>query len=209
VQEIALVVANSTHDDLGHELHDDPSVRTTGSCGAYDVTAKATLQYDGLTETYTAAYTLLPMWTAPADGGGLESFFSTDNTSSMSGSSSWTISGVSQTTGCTWSGHSTSPVGPGMHQATLKTRDFGKGDPRTTYEFGFATPFHIAQVTKSCPNGHVDTGPHQVGHGFQSEPKPYDPENQSIVGAQTETQSWLTTKREWQLTRKEIGPDAP
>jgi hypothetical protein len=208
VQEMALVVANSTHASRSHVLHDDPVVRTTASCGAYDATSKVTIDRDGLTEVYTAAYSLKPAWTRPADGGGLESFFSTDNTSTA-GNASWSISGVSNSNGCTYAGQSTAPTDPGMLQATLLTRDFGKDDPRTTYEYGFAIPFHVAQVTRTCPSGHSDTSGYQVGHGFQSDPEPYDPEGQGMVGSQTVTHPGVEITREWTLSHKAIDPAPP
>jgi lipoprotein-anchoring transpeptidase ErfK/SrfK len=206
VQELVLVIANSTHTPWTHKLHDDPTVRTTGSCGAYDATSKATIKRDGLTEVYTAAYSLTPLWTRPAEGGGTESFFSTDNTK-VSGNASWSMSGVSRTTGCTWSGQATIPVGPGMMQATLLTRDFGKDDPRSTYAYGFGIAFHVGEVTITCPNGDVTKQPWQLGHGFQSDPKPWDPDGQGIVGSESESHpaQGVEIKREWVLSRKAIA----
>lgn len=71
VQEMALVVANSTHADRSHVLQDDVTVRGTRSCGKYDGTATTTIKWDGLTEVYTTSYTMsFRSWNHAPEGGG-------------------------------------------------------------------------------------------------------------------------------------------
>ena len=62
VQEMALVVANGTHADRSHVLRDDLTARGAPSCGAYEGTSMATIKYDGLTEVYTASFTMKYVW---------------------------------------------------------------------------------------------------------------------------------------------------
>jgi hypothetical protein len=203
VQRMVLVFANGTHADRSHKLTGDANVRGTASCGDYDGTSTTTIKRDGLTETYTAAYTMKFTYQALLPGGGAESFFVTESAQDMH--ASWTISGVSESDGCTYSGSYEWPQGTTGLQARLTMYDYGKGNPETKYEHGFGIPFEITMVHRSCPNGHADDMYHQIGHGFQSQRHPYDPEEQGITGSETQDGGYVVIEHDWSLTRKNIG----
>ncbi|HEX6652108.1 MAG TPA: hypothetical protein VF072_05145 [Thermoleophilaceae bacterium] len=46
----------------------------------------------------------------------------------------------------------------------------------------------------------------QLGLGFMSQPHPWDPADQSIIGSETQDYPGLTIKREWTLSRNGIAP---
>jgi len=204
VQQMALVIANSTHADRTHVLRGDAKVRARPTCGAYDGTATTTIIHQGLTEVYTASYTMKRQWSTTPPGGGLEMFFATGSAHDMH--ATWSISGTSTSDGCTYSGSASWPAGaPGL-EARLLLRDFGKDHPETKYEHGFGVPFKVGTVHRSCPNGHQDDQPWQLGHGFMSQPHPWDPEGQGMTGSETQTTGHVTIEHDWSLSRKEIGP---
>jgi hypothetical protein len=204
VQEIALVIANSTSADRAGVLKGDVNVRGTRSCGAYDATATATIKQDGLTEVYTASYTMKPQWSIPLDGGGTETFFQTESANDMH--ATWSISGVSNSDGCTYSGSMSWPAGDFGLQARLDLHDFGNGDPRTLYDHGFGVPFKVGSAHRSCPNGHSDDLYWQLGHGFASQSHPWDPEGQGMTGSETQDAGGVILEHDWTLSRKQVGP---
>jgi hypothetical protein len=61
-------------------------------------------------------------------------------------------------------------------------------------------------VHKSCPNGHQIDMYWQLGHGFQSQPQPYDPDDQGITGSETQDKGYVVIKHDWSLSRKNVGP---
>jgi hypothetical protein len=203
VQEIALVIANSTHADRTHVLRDDVKVRGTRSCGAYEGTSTITIMQNGLTEVYHATYTLDFQWSRPLDGGGTETYLSTIGAHTAS----WSISGVSTSDGCTYSGQATWPgdsVGP---EAQLYLRDFGKDHPETKYTYGYGVSFQVGSAHRSCPSGYQGDMYWQLGFGFQGQSHPWDPGDQGITGSETTNPGpGLTIKYDWTLSRKEIGP---
>lgn len=205
VQEMALVIANSTSADRTHVLKGAAHVRGTPTCGAYDGTSTTTIERDGLTEVYTASYTMKRQWTTLPPGGGTETLFTTESDNDMH--ASWTISGVSNSDGCTYSGSASWTASDVGSQARLLLRDFGKDHPETTYEHGFGISFKVGTVHRSaCPDGHADDLPWQLGHGFQSQPHPWDPEGQGMTGSETQDLGHVTITHDWSLTRKQIGP---
>jgi hypothetical protein len=42
-------------------------------------------------------------------------------------------------------------------------------------------------------------------HGFQSQPQPYDPDDQGIIGSETQDAGSVVIKHDWSLSRKDIG----
>jgi hypothetical protein len=204
VQELALVVANSTHANRTHVLEGDVNVKGRPGCANWDGTTTTTIKQDGLTEVYLANYTFEPQWTRPLDGGGTESYFMAQGSYDMH--ASWSISGVSETDGCTYSGSTTWPAGVVGLQATLDLRDAGQGNPATTYDFGFGLPFKSMMVQRVCPDGYSGQVYRQLGIGFMSQPHPWDPTDQSIIGSETQDYGGVTIKREWTLKRNAIAP---
>lgn len=109
VQEIALVIANGTSADRTHVLNGGVNVRGSRTCGAWQGTAKATYQYDnGLTEVYTVSYTVKFHHLVTPPGGGTETFFLGLDPELVN--ASWTMSGVSDDDGCTYSGSANWPA---------------------------------------------------------------------------------------------------
>ena len=205
VQEMALVIANSTHANRTHVLHGSVNVKGRRSCGNWDGTTTTTIKRDGLTEVYTANYTFALQWTAPRDGGGTESYFLAQGSYDMH--ASWSLSGVSETDGCTYSGSTSWPAGAVGLQAQLDLRDAGQGNPATTYDFGFGIPFKSMLIQRTnCPDGYSGPVYFQLGLGFMSQPHPWDPTDQSIIGSETQDLGGVTIKREWSLSRNAIGP---
>ncbi len=204
VQEMALVIANSTHADRIHKLNGSVNVKGRPSCSKWDGTTKTTIEQDGLTEVYLANYTFEPQWTRPLDGGGTESYFLAQGSYDMH--ASWSISGVSETDGCTYSGGTSWPAGVVGLQAQLDLRDAGEGNPATTYDFGFGLPFKSMMVQRVCPDGYTGPVYRQLGLGFMSQPHPWDPTDESIIGSETQDYGGVTIKREWTLSRNGIAP---
>jgi hypothetical protein len=204
VQEMALVIANSEHADRIHELQGNVNVKGRPSCSKWDGTTKTTIEQDGLTEVYLANYTFEPQWTRPLDGGGTESYFMAQGASDMH--ASWSLSGVSETDGCTYSAGASWPAGVVGLQATLDLRDAGQGNPATTYDFGYGLPFKSMLVQRVCPDGYTGPVYWQLGIGFMSQPHPWDPTDQSIIGSETQDYGGVTIKREWSLSRNGIAP---
>ena len=205
VQEIALVIANSTHANRTHVLEGDVSVKGRPTCGNWDATTKTTIESNGLTEVYIANYTLAHQWTAPRAGGGTESFFLTEG--AYNAHASWSISGVSESDGCTYSGSATWPAGTEGLQAQLTLRDAGKGNPETTYDVGFGYPFKAMLIRRSaCPDGYSGDVYWPVGLGFASQPHPWDPTDDSIIGSETQDLGGVKITREWTLSRNAIAP---
>jgi hypothetical protein len=206
VQEIALVVGNSVHADRSNVLHGDVKVRGTRSCGSYDGTTTTTISYNGLTETYTAKYGMDFQWMHELPAGGTDSYFQNDVNHDVTASATWTLSGVSQSDGCTYSGSASWPPGELGFEAMLTLHDHGKGDPETKYEFGFGVPFKAYMAHRSCPDGYQGEVYYQLGHGFQSQSHPWDPTSQGMTGSETQATGGVTIKHDWNLSRKEIGP---
>ena len=204
VQEMALVIANSTHADRAHVLKGDVNVKGRPGCANWDGTTTTTIKQDGLTEVYLANYTFEPQWTTPLDGGGTESYFMAQGSYDMH--ASWSISGVSETDGCTYSGGTSWPAGVVGLQATLDLRDAGQGNPATTYDFGYGLPFKSMMVQRVCPDGYTGPVYRQLGIGFMSQPHPWDPTDQSIIGSETQDYGGVTIRREWSLSRNAIAP---
>jgi hypothetical protein len=205
VQEIALVIANGTSADRTHVLNGDVTVRGSRSCGAYDGHAKITIAYDdGLTEVYTVDYGVQFQWLSTPPGGGTETFFLGKDPELVN--ATWTMSGVSSSDGCTYSGSEHWPAGSPGFEAMLWLHDFGKGDPRTKYENGFGAPYKIGTVHRSCPTGYEGDQFRQLGHGFMSESHPWDPSDQGMTGSETRDHDGVTLTYEWTMSRKEIGP---
>jgi hypothetical protein len=205
VQEIALVIANSAHAERNKLLEGEVRVRGTASCGAYDATSTITIDYDdGLTEVYNASFPLTTQWSRPLAGGGTETFLSRDMGDDMQ--ATWSISGVSSTDGCTYSGQASwKATDPG--EATLYLRDFGKGHPDTKYEFGAGVPFQVGWAHRSCPDGYQGDVYWPLGHGFQSESHPWNPDDQGMTGTETRNPgAGVTIKYDWSLSRREVGP---
>ena len=173
------------------------NVKGRPSCSKWDGTTKTTIEQDGLTEVYLANYTFEPQWTRPLDGGGTESYFLAQGSYDMH--ASWSISGVSETDGCTYSGGTSWPAGVVGLQAQLDLRDAGQGNPATTYDFGFGLPFKSMMVQRTCPDGYSGPVYFQLGLGFMSQPHPWDPTDESIIGSETQDYGGVTIKREWSL----------
>ena len=139
------------------------------------------------------------------DGGGTESFFLTQGSYDMH--ASWSISGISESDGCTYSGSTSWPAGDVGLQARLDLRDAGQGNPATTYDLGFGLPFKAMLIRRSaCPDGYSGDVYWPVGIGFASQPHPWDPTDQSIIGSETQDLGGVTIKREWTLSRNGIAP---
>ncbi|HKP21174.1 MAG TPA: hypothetical protein VJT68_06630 [Thermoleophilaceae bacterium] len=205
VKELALVIADSTHADRTHVLKGKIGVKGRPGCADWDGTTKTTIKQDGLTEVYLANYTFKLQWTAPRDGGVTESYFMAQGSYDMQ--ASWSISGVSESDGCTYSGSTSWPAGVVGLQATLDLRDAGPGNPATTYDFGFGLPFKSMLIQRSqCPDGYSGPVYWPVGIGFMSQPHPWDPTDQSIIGSETQDYGGVTIKREWSLSRNAIAP---
>jgi hypothetical protein len=204
VQEMAIVIADSTSADRAHRLEGNVQVKTRPTCSKWDGTTKTTITQDGLTEVYLANYSFDPQWTGPLDGGGIESYFMAQGSYDMH--ASWSISGVSETDGCTYSGGTNWPAGVVGLQATLDLKDFGKGNPATTYEFGYGLPFKSIMVQRVCPDGYTGPVYRQLGIGFMSQPHPFDPTDQSIIGSETQDYGGVVIKRDWDLSRNGIAP---
>ena len=164
VQEMALVIANSTHADRTHKLKGNVNVKGRPGCSNWDGTTTTTIKQDGLTEVYLANYTFEPQWTRPLDGGGTESYFMAQGSYDMH--ASWSISGVSETDGCTYSGGTSWPAGVVGLQAPLDLRDAGQGNPATTYDFGYGLPFKSMMVQRVCPDGYTRPGVPSARHGL-------------------------------------------
>ena len=61
-------------------------------------------------------------------------------------------------------------------------------------------------VQRVCPDGYAGPVYRQLGIGFMSQPHPWDPTDQSIIGSETQDFGGVTIKREWSLSRNAIGP---
>jgi hypothetical protein len=200
VQQMALVIANSTHADRSHVLRGGVKVRGARTCGGYDGTSTTTITHQGLTEVYTANYTMKFEHESTPPGGGTETSFATPSAHDMH--ASWRISGTSTSDGCTYSGSASWPAGELGFEARLQLRDFGKDHPETRYEHSFGIPFKVGTVHRSCPTGHQDDRPWQLGHGFWSQPHAWDPDGQGMTGSETQTTGHVTMKHKWSLSRR-------
>ena len=138
VQEMALVIANSTHANRTHVLNGSVNVKGRRSCGNWDGTTTTTIKRDGLTEVYTANYTFALQWTAPREGGGTESYFLAQ------GPTTCMRAGASpespRPTGCTYSGRHELAGWRGGLQAQLDLRDAGQATPPRHTTSALASP---------------------------------------------------------------------
>jgi hypothetical protein len=147
------------------------------------------------------------VWSRPREGGGTETLFATESAHDMH--ASWHISGVSNSNGCTYTGQASWPQGAEGLQARLLLNDVGKDHPDTKYDHGFGISFQVGTVHRSCPSGHQDDMGWQLGHGFQSQLHPWDPEGQGMTGSEFEDHGHVTIQHDWSISRKEIGPQPP
>lgn len=195
VEELVVVVANSAT-GRSHELAGTPELRTQASCAFDGISTVTISRPDGVTETYETTYRLDGVWSGPALGGGTESYLFTEHPGMTA---SWTIAGVDDQ-GCEHSGGTTWAAGtPGL-QASLTLRDYGPGDPRSTYDHDISIPYRFVEVTRVCPDA-THTDQYFVGTPQDAQNMPWDPSADGIDDFQQEQNSGVTIRWDWSLER--------
>ena len=205
VQEMALVIANSTHADRIHKLTGNVNVKGRPACSKWDGTTKTTIEQDGLTQVYLANYTFEPQWTTPLDGGGTESYLMAQGSVRHARELE----------------HLRSLRDRRMHLlgrhelARRRRRPPGAarparrrpGQPRDHLRLRLRPPLQVDDgPAHHCPDGYSGPVYFQLGIGFMSQPHPWDPTDQSIIGSETQDYPGVTIKREWTLNRNAIAP---